>query len=235
MELKLDKKLWPVVALALFLAVVAGFWLLSPSKVLFKPIPDTAIKSNPDYPAFRNGILTLFADGQEHKIALAENSEAIYKGLPKSVMGTSVAASLDSPYWKLKTGTLTVKKNTSVDLVPNGSLAVLYGNVVDESGAPVRDASIRIGTDTVLYTNNQGVFKAELSYSLQKENQQLIISKNGYVAQQLNHRPGSNLVVHMPRAASGGRTTVVVREQEKRKLSDVVAEEAIKAGFRKHF
>ena len=235
MDLRLDKKLWPVAGLALFLAIAAVFWLLSPSKISFKPVPDTSLKSNPDYPPFRSGVLTIFADGREHKIALEENREAVYRDFPKSVKGSVVVASLDSPFWKLKTGSLTLKKNTAVELIPNGRLATLYGNVVDESGAPVRDASIRIGSDTVLYTNNQGVFKAELSYSLQKENQHLTISKNGYIAQELNHRPGSNLVVRMPRAA-GGKTTVVIKEKEGEKtLGRVVAEEAIKAGFRKHF
>lgn len=234
MELKLDRRLWPVAALGLFLAVIAGYWLLSPSKVLFKPVPDSALKSNPDYPPFRSGILTVFAEGQEHKIALAENTESIYKGLPKSVMGTAVVATLDSPYWKLKAGTLTLKKTTIVDLVPNGSLAILYGNVVDESGSPVREASIRIGTDTVLYTNNQGIFKAELSYSHQKENQPLTISKSGYVAQQINHRPGGNLVVRMPRAVYGGGKMKVVEKEKEDSFGTFVAKEAIRAGFRKH-
>lgn len=236
MELKFDKKLWPVAALALFLAVAAGFWLTGPSKILFKPVPDSSLKANPNYPPFKSGVLTIFAEGKEHKIALAENMEAAYKGLPRSVKGSAVVASLESPFWKLKTGTLTLEKTTIVDLVPNGSLATLYGNVVDESGAPVREAFIQIGSDTVVYTNHVGSFKAELSYALQKENQQLTISKNGYKAQQLSYRPGTNLVVRMPRAAQGGggKTVVVKQEQEKESFGTFVGKEAIRAAFRRH-
>ncbi|MCD8538648.1 MAG: hypothetical protein LRY55_01990 [Leadbetterella sp.] len=180
-------------------------WLSGPSKVVFKVEPDSSLRFNPDYPPFRNGILTIHAKGVAHKITLTENTESEYEGLPKSLIGSSVTASLESPYWKLKSGSITVGKTTSVELVPNGSLGLLYGNIVDQYGSPVRDAFIQVGSDTVLYSDQQGLFRAELSYALQKESQHLTVSKSGYTPLQLNHRPGQNLVVRMMRIPQGNR------------------------------
>lgn len=230
MESKL-KQLTPVLLVAGVLLAGGVFWLFSSSEVLFTARPDSSLKHNPDYPPFKSGILNIHVEGKEHKIALTENIETAYKGLPGSVIGSTVVATLESPYWKLKSNTITLEKTTMLDLLPNGNLATLTGNVVDEHGSPVSNAFIQVGNDTVLYSDYRGSFKAGLSFPLQKENQHLTISKNGYVSQELNHRPGNNLVIRM-RHSYGGRQII---RRNKETIGDYVIKRAIDEGIRRHW
>lgn len=60
-----------------------------------------------------------------------------------------------------------------------------------ESGAFLAGAEIRVGTDTILYTDGKGIFKAHLPNELQKEEYQLTIIKAGYESKDQNYSPFS--------------------------------------------
>lgn len=216
-------------SLVAFLAMT-GITSCGSPEIKVKARPAAASKINPEYPAFTAGVLTLDVKGEKHKIPLTGTDESVYTNLPKGALGTTVSATLESDYWKLVDHNITLSNMTELGIVPNGRLGSFYGTVVDERGRPIREAYVQIGNDTILYSNHQGVFKADLSYSLQREKQWVTILKDGFEPVELTHTPGSNLLVHLNRESSGRRT--VVRQGQSQKKEETFGEWAAKEGIR---
>jgi|GEM_PF-1637821 len=202
----------------------------SSSDIQVRVSPDSALKINAEYPSFKAGVVTLEVEGEKHKIPITGIDESTYKNLPRGSYNEEVSAVLESDYWKLAESRVRIGKSMNLTIVPNGRLSGLYGTVIDDRGRPVREALIQVGNDTVLYSNQQGMFKAELSYGLQKENQRIMVLKDGYEAVELTHTPGNNLLVHLKRGGSPGQR-VVIREGQQQK-GETFGEWAAKEGVR---
>ncbi|MCD8539191.1 MAG: hypothetical protein LRY55_05085 [Leadbetterella sp.] len=200
------------------------------SDIQVRVSPDSALKINAEYPPFKAGVVTLEIKGETHKIPITGIDESTYKNLPRGSYDEEVSAVLESDYWKLADSQVKIDKSMNLKIVPNGRLSGLYGTVIDDRGRPVREALIQIGNDTALYSNQQGMFKAELSYGLQKENQRIMVLKDGYEAVELTHTPGNNLLVHLKRGGSPGQR-VVIREGQQQK-GETFGEWAAKEGVR---
>lgn len=194
--------------------------------------PDSGLKLRSDYPAFKSGILKFNVKGEDHQVPLIGYSEVVYKEIPAKILGEEIPVTLESDYWKLGMEKAVIGKKMELSIVPNSTLGSLYGNIIDEDGLPVGDTFVQIEGDTVLYTDNQGVFKADLSYTLQRENYHLSFSKNGFERIEANHIPGRNLVIHMKRSPRGKVYTTTRIVTEKPNIGEQVMLKAIdKARF----
>ena len=210
---RIEKYKWLIGAAIVAIGATLGYFL-GPSKAVFEISPAKTVQINTEYPGFSGGKLLLEGEGDKVEVFLEGSTSTTYRGIPKKMLGKTVRARLESDYWKLSTDNIVLNKSTVLDLIPNGKLGLIHGMIVDQSGRAVSQALIRMGSDTLWYSNSAGQFNAQISYALQKENQLLVISKNGYVPVQLNHTPGRSTIVQMIRVPQGNSTIVVKQEKE---------------------
>ncbi len=153
--------------------------------------PSTAAKLHPSYPAFEGGELSLVLDNKEEKKSFSANSEIVLRQLPVSYQGKKVPANLTAKYWKLEQDSIDLSKTVNLTIVPDESLAMIYGNIKDENGNGIDSCEIADGGDTSFLSGNDGFFKVTLPWHMQKVNYTLDIKKAGYKPTSVNYFAGS--------------------------------------------
>lgn len=153
--------------------------------------PESSLHLNAGYPAFEGGELIVYLGNKEEKKAVLPNQEIVLKKIPAGYSQAKVAVRLKAGNWKLAADSVMLAETVNLDIVPDGSLATIQGNVRNSIGNIVEGCKIGIDTDTVVYSNREGVFKIRLPYSMQKKQYLLTISKEGFETQKLDYFSGS--------------------------------------------
>lgn len=133
---------------------------------------------NQELPISEATISLLYHDKTESLVA--NNNEAIFKGLPSFVRGDSVQIRVHSEGFKV-IDTLVVATNLlNLALHRDDTYATMKGRVKDaQSGGPISDAIVQV-QDFQTFTDAQGKFNLTIPESQQKTLQRLIIIKEGY-------------------------------------------------------
>ncbi len=149
------------------------------------------VGENSIYPKFDGGELSIYPANQiESKFAVS-GQEVVYKQIPAEFKGKKIFARLVSDYWKLSKDTIELGDEMSLEIIPNGKLANIFGNVKDLNGNPIADCKITIDTDTLTYCNSEGIFQIELPINMQKSKYTLSIICKEYQTQRLDYFAGS--------------------------------------------
>ncbi|MCW3081055.1 toll/interleukin-1 receptor domain-containing protein [Segetibacter sp.] len=157
--------------------------------------PDAALNLHPDYPVFEGGELSLYIGSKEDKKSVLPNQSITFQQIPISFAGKRIGAKLNAQNWKLLTDTVLLNTNAIyISIVPDGSLASVYGNIKDGKGNPVEGCSIAIDGDTIIHSNAAGLFKVNLPYYMQKNQYILSITRRDFYSQKIDYFSASGSV-----------------------------------------
>lgn len=186
---------WILPALCIvFLLLIFGYAINERSKPFDATLfvkPTQEIKLNQSYPKFEGGDVSLFLDNKEEKKGFSSNNEIVFRQLPISFKEKQIMAKLIAKHWKLKYDTIKLNTIVNIEVVPDGSLATIYGNVKDEKGNSISNCKINDGNDTTFFTNADGYFKVILPYQMQKSVYQLDFNKARYKNMTIFYYPDS--------------------------------------------
>jgi TIR domain len=175
--------MWAVVVFTITLAGILYFQSRIPFNMTVFLKPDAQLHLHPDYPKFKGGKFSIFIGDKEEFKEVTADGEVNFKKIPAEFRGKTVALKFQSDKWAVTTDSITLKNNTHLALVPDGSMATIKG-MVFENGYPqskLENAKITIGAgDTIFYTDKSGYFNVQLSPRLQQDSYRLYIEKNGY-------------------------------------------------------
>ncbi|GEO10793.1 toll/interleukin-1 receptor domain-containing protein [Segetibacter aerophilus] len=192
-----SKWLMPGISLLVLLAVLS-YYLNEKNKPFDATVfvrPDAALKLHPNYPAFEGGDISFFIGNKEDKKSILPNQSITFQQIPISFSGKKIGAELNARNWKLKTDSVILNKSeTYISIVPDGTLASVYGNIRDGKGNGIEGCSIAIDGDTIIRSNAGGIFKVNLPYQMQKDQYILSVTKKGFYSQKLDYFPGSGSV-----------------------------------------
>jgi hypothetical protein len=178
---KQNKYLWGFIGILIAGVLGATIYLRSQpfdATVFLKPDPSLKLQSN--YPAFKGGELSIYINNKEEKKEILSNGEVVFKQLAASSKGEKVAIKIISDNWQLETDSIFLGKVVNLKIVPDGSLAVITGNIKNNSGETIENVNIRIGNDTTIASDNNGIFNIMLPAKFQKSNYILLFQKDGY-------------------------------------------------------
>ncbi|MEI9944289.1 MAG: TIR domain-containing protein [Chitinophagaceae bacterium] len=178
-----SKWLLPLISVLVLMAV-AWYFINESNKpfdatLFIKSSPE--IKLDPSYPAFEGGELSLWLDDKEEKRTILPDGETMFKQIPVSFRDKKVIAKLTAKNWKLQQDTIELGKSVTLSIIPDESLAIIYGNVRDDNGNGISNCQIIIdNNDTTIFTKADGSFKINLPYQMQKPQYVLNVSKEEY-------------------------------------------------------
>lgn len=157
--------------------------------------PSPSLKLDPAYPPFEGGELTLLLDNKAEKKSISAEGEATFKQLPVSFRDKKVAASLTASYWTLQQDTIALTKTVNLVLVPDQSLARIFGNVKDTKQNGIGNCRITVdNNDTTFVTDMDGFFSITLPDKMQKPQYILHFNKEGFPEQKETYHPKSGTI-----------------------------------------
>ena len=163
-----------------------------PFDITFFTAPDPHLKLNPDYPLFEGGKLTIYTGNKAESRNILPNQPVTFQQIASAYLNTKLAVTLDAPQWKLSEDSFMISKSpVHLLLIPNGSMATIFGNIKDTNGNGIAACTISIDIDTTIQTNDAGYFKIELPFQMQKRQYILSVSKESYQPQRVDYFPGS--------------------------------------------
>ena len=178
---KQNKYLLAVIALLLAGILSAYIYLKSQpydATVFLKPDPSLQLKA--DYPVFKGGDLSVFIDNKEEKKQILANGEVVFKQLAASSKGDKVAIKLKTENWKLSVDSIVLEKTINLNIIPDGSLGFITGNIKTYSGKSIGEVNITIDNDTTVTADENGIFNVTLPFKFQKPLYILHFEKKGY-------------------------------------------------------
>ena len=155
--------------------------------------PSAEIRINSLYPKFEGGELSINLDNKAEIKSFLASNEIVFRQLPIFFKGKSVPVNLVSKFWKLQSDSIELNKTVHLSIVPDGSLATIYGNIKDVNGQAINNCEIVNGTDTTFFTNKEGYFKIVLPYHMQKGFYDMDIKKEGYKPVSVHYFAGSGI------------------------------------------
>lgn len=156
--------------------------------------PKSSLVLSDDYPKFKEGTLSLFINGKEERKQVLDNGEVNFRQLDFDTKGDWIKAKYDGDYWKLEKDSIEISSEMNLSVIPDGSLATIFGNTIDENGKAIANAKVQIDTDTLVYSNDYGVFKIDLPVKMQKKKYILSTSKFGFQVSRENYSPKSGRI-----------------------------------------
>jgi hypothetical protein len=140
----------------------------------------------------------MFVDNQEIRKQVFENGLVVFDNLPSKYKGQKVAIFLNSDLWKVATDSVVVSEIIRLNLIPEGSLGIITGNVKTSEGDPISGVSISIDNDTSIIADDFGRFNCTLPYRFQKESYVLHFQKKGLKPLKEHYYPKSgNIDIQM--------------------------------------
>jgi hypothetical protein len=196
---KQNKLLWAFIVVLLIGILSAFIYLRSQpydATVFLKP--DQSLKLPREYPAFKGGELSVYIDNKEEKKQVLQNGEVVFKQLAASAKNEKVAAKLKADYWKLSIDSVVLEKTVNLNIIPDGSLGTITGNIKTFSGLAIEAVNVIIDNDTSIAADKNGVFNIILPYKFQKPTYSLRFEKKGYKPIQEYYYPKSgNIDIRM--------------------------------------
>jgi hypothetical protein len=192
-KIKGNRKLVPLLSVVLICISIAYFVYQKSqpfnATIILRPAQE--VSNNINYPKFDGGELSIFPDNKVETKQVFSNQEIVFQQIPSSMLGTKIAAKLNSDFWKLSSDTFELTKEINLFIEPNGKLAQVFGNIKDMKGNAIQNCKIVIDNDTCAITNSIGVFKIQLPVKMQKLKYLLTVTKEGYQPQRLDYFAGS--------------------------------------------
>ena len=196
---KQNKYLWALIVILLIGISSAFFYFKSQpydATVFLKPDPSLKLQSA--YPIFKGGELSVYINNKEEKKQILENGEVVFKQLAASSKGEKVAIKLYTNHWKLSSDSIVLEKTVNLNIIPDGSLGIITGNIKTFSGSAIEAVNITIDNDTTIAADKNGVFNIILPYKFQKPTYTLRFEKTGYQPIQEYYYPKSgNIDIRM--------------------------------------
>jgi outer membrane lipoprotein-sorting protein len=178
---KQNRYLWLFIGILIAGILSAAIYLkLQPYDATVFLKPDTSLKLQSSYPAFKGGELSIFINNKEEKKEILSNGEVIFKQIAASAFGEKVAIKLHANNWKLRSDSMVLEKLVNLNMVPDGSLAAIIGNIKNNSGQGIENVNITIDGDTTIASDKNGIFNIVLPSKFQKSNYTLSFQKEGY-------------------------------------------------------
>lgn len=193
---KKSKKIIALIFISI-IAVITVYWLSMKTEPFDTTINLSAqeeLRINANYPRFENGELSIYLSGKVDTKHVIANQEIVFKQIPASLFGEKVPAKLNSDFWMLDKDSIVLNKELTLAIIPNGKLEKIIGNIKDWNGNALENCKIVIDTDTTIFSDSKGVFKAFLPYSMQKEKYILSVNKEGFKPQRLDYYAGSGSI-----------------------------------------
>jgi hypothetical protein len=187
-----NKYLWGVIGFLLVGILSAFIYIRSQpydATIFLKPKPTLQLQAS--YPPFQGGELSVFIDNKEERKQVLANGEVVFKQLAASSKGQKVAIKLQTEDWKIETDSVVLDKILNLNIIPNGSLSTITGNIKTSTGATIANVSIGIDNDTTITTDMNGNFNIKLPYRLQKPFYVLHFQKKGFQSLQKYYYPKS--------------------------------------------
>lgn len=196
---KQNKYLWTFIVI-LLVGILSAFiyFKLQPYDATVFLKPDSSLKLQPEYPVFKGGELSVFVNNKEERKQILENGEVVFKQLSASSKGEKVAIKLYTNHWKLSSDSIILEKTVNLNIIPDGSLGIITGNIKTFSGLEIEGVNITIDNDTTIAADKKGIFNILLPTKFQKSNYTLRFEKKGYQSLQEYYYPKSgNIDVRM--------------------------------------
>ncbi len=119
-----------------------------------------------------------------------DNNKLILNVIDGKYIDSKVKISMNDPYWRLVEDSLILKKDLiEIWIEPNGALSEVKGVVRGLNNQFLVNATVQVGTDTLLITDELGRVEARLPIPIQKEWHQLKISAPGYKPGAIEYYP----------------------------------------------
>ncbi|MEM9991627.1 MAG: carboxypeptidase-like regulatory domain-containing protein, partial [Bacteroidota bacterium] len=155
--------------------------------------PDASLTIPAQYPAFEDAQLALFLNNKWEDVPVQNNGLASFRGIPSSFSDQEVEVRLDAKYWKLENSSVLLSPdgNTKLPVVPDNSLGVIIGKVMDaNTGNPIGD--VRIGVFDISATSNaSGNFTLTIPLASQREIYEVYVFKEGYESKKASAAPAT--------------------------------------------
>ncbi len=191
---KFKSWLLPAAAIAA-LILVGGYFLVQSRKPFDATVfvaPAKEMKSNTAYPSFGGGTLSLYLGNRKEDKVVSPGQETVFTQIPAEFRDEKAVVKLNSNYWRLEKDTVTLTESMHLRIIPDGSLAAVYGRVINtRNDQPCDSCLIKLrDTDTVFWSDKTGHFKATLPYAMQKEQHVLTVWKNDKEVGTQDYNPG---------------------------------------------
>jgi len=186
-----------IMPLLLLVALAGILWYYineksQPFDITMFAAPGSQLRLNADYPAFESGRLSLYTGNKADSRTILSGQPVTFQQVPSSFLHKKVAVSLDAPQWKLAVDSVVLDKSpVHLPLIPNGTMGTVLGNIKDGNGKGIAACSVAIDMDTTIQTNDEGYFKIDLPFRMQKRQYILSVIKDRYQPQRVDYFPGS--------------------------------------------
>ncbi len=196
---KQNKYLWTFVVILLISILSAFIYFNSqPYDATFFLKPDPSLKLQPEYPVFKGGELSVFINNKEERKQVLENGEVVIKQLPAFSKGEKVVIKLYTQNWKLSSDSIILEQTVNLNIIPDGSLGIITGNIKTFSGLEIEGVNMTIDNDTIIAADKNGFFNVVLPYKFQKSIYSLHFEKKGYrPVHEYYHPKSGNIDVRM--------------------------------------
>ena len=133
------------------------------------------------YPKLEQGTVQLYVGNKWENATIDADGLADFKSLPGTIRGNRARVRLIAPYWQFSRGSVTLNgKSTTIEAVPDGSLAKISGQIVDENGTdPLTGVRLLI-FDQRDTTDEFGKFEVTIPLDKQRLNHSISAHKEGY-------------------------------------------------------
>jgi len=176
-----NKYLWFLSAFLLIVILGAFLYIKSqPYDATVFLIPDPALKINTNYPSFKGGDLSIYINNKQEKSQILANGEVVFKTLDESSKGKQVLIKMEAENWKLATDTILLSRSVKLNIIPDGSLGFITGNIKTQTGSTLSDVTIAIDNDTTITANENGIFNIKVPFKFQKPQYRLHFEREGY-------------------------------------------------------
>lgn len=156
--------------------------------------PDPHLERNPHYPPFTGGQLSLRIGEREDRKTVFAGNEVVFSQLPYDFREAVVPVTLKSDFWKLVSDSVRIGETMRLNIVPNDSLSMVFGRVINEGLEGVGNCKIVLDNDTSFYSDSDGYFKVHLPYRMLKLQYQLVLIKPGFHQKEAPYLPGSGYI-----------------------------------------
>lgn len=148
---------------------------------------------NMSYPAKLN---LLFPDGKTEGVTINPDNKVVISKIDPGWLYKKVRVRLEDPFWRTTKDSIELTdQSVDIHICPNDRLATIEGTVSNIKGLPanifIEGATILVGADTILKTDNNGMFRAKLPLNMLKARHEVTAYAQGFESATEYYYPSS--------------------------------------------
>ncbi len=162
-----------LIPLLVLTGAVSGIYYFQPTDMTVKVFEEKPIQTLP----FKEGKITLTYGDKTESLNVVD--EVVFKQIPSKYKRKQIKIAFSARGYTRIDTVVRVQKHTELPIKRDNSLGVIFGSIKDELNQPLPGVSICV-KDLYAETDKQGLFRIEIPFEKQQEEQRLTAYKEGF-------------------------------------------------------